>query len=275
MRVSLGLGLSAASSWLAALALASAASAADATEPPPEPSPPPESGWVFTVAPYFWMAGLDGDIGIFGLQPVEVDLSFSDIIQDFKFGGMVVMELHNGEWGVFGDVMYVKTEADESVTRSVLGVPTSLSASVETSSFTGTLMGEYRIYSEPVATVDLMAGGRIWDVDNDINIALTAGGAPLAAFSGSDGSTWVDPMVGARGRYNIDENWFVNGWAMIGGFGASSEISWDVLAGVGYQYNEWLSFNLGYRALGVDYEDDGFVYDVIQHGPVLGTVMRF
>jgi hypothetical protein len=273
MRISLCLGRSGA--LLAGLVLASTAIAADVETAPAPPEAPPQSEWVFTVAPYFWMAGIDGDIGLFGQEPVTVDESFSDIIQDFKFGGMIVMDLHNGEWGVFADVMYAKTEADESVTRSILGVPVTLSAGVETSSFTGTLMGEYRIYSEPAATVDLMAGARIWDVDNDIDIALAAGGPPLAAFSGSDGSTWVDPMIGARGRYNIDETWYLTGWGMIGGFGASSEITWDVLGAVGYQYNDWLSFTIGYRALGVDYEDDGFVYDVIQHGPVLGTVMRF
>jgi hypothetical protein len=273
MRISLGLGMSAA--LLGGLALATTAIAADAEVEPAPPEAPPQSEWVFTVAPYFWMAGIDGDVGLFGLEPVTIDESFSDIIKDFKVGGMVVMDLNNGTWGVFADVIYVKTEADESVTRSILGVPVTLSAGVETSSFTGTLMGEYRIYSEPVATVDLMAGARIWSVDNDINIALAAGGPPLAAFSGSDGSTWVDPMIGARGRYNIDESWYLNGWAMIGGFSASSEISWDVLAGVGYQYNDWLSFNLGYRALGVDYENDGFVYDIIQHGPILGAVMKF
>ena len=31
----------------------------------------------------------------------------------------------------------------------------------------------------------------------------------------------------------------------------------------------------GYRALGVDYENDGLVYDVTQEGFFLGAVMRF
>jgi hypothetical protein len=35
------------------------------------------------------------------------------------------------------------------------------------------------------------------------------------------------------------------------------------------------SANVGYRALGVDYEDVGFVYDIIQHGPIAGVVIRF
>lgn len=37
--------------------------------------------------------------------------------------------------------------------------------------------------SQPTATVDLMAGARIWSVDNDIDISLSAGGPTLAAFS--------------------------------------------------------------------------------------------
>src|SRR5262245_13740874 len=141
----------------------SPAHAADVVTAPPE-SPPNE--WTFSVAPYFWMAGIDGSVGIFGREPVDIDMSFGDIIQDLKFGGMAVAELHNGTWGVFGDIIYVKTEADGSVTQSIAGVPTSLAASVGTSSFTGTFMGEYRAYSTPVATIDLMAGIRVWDVDN-------------------------------------------------------------------------------------------------------------
>ena len=217
---------------LAGFAFAAPARAADVETPPPEAAPALEHEWILTIAPYFWMAGIDGDVGIFGQDPVELHEDFSDIIQDFKFGGMIVTELHNGTWGIFNDVMYVKTESKGSATRAIAGVPTTLTASVESTSFTGTLLGEYRAYSEPTGTLDLMAGARIWDIDNDIDISLTAGGPPLAAFSGSDGATWVDPMIGARGRYNINETWYLNGWAMIGGFGAGSDITWDLLAGI-------------------------------------------
>lgn len=273
MRFLLNFGLPAA--LAGSLVFMAGAQAADMAAAPPEPAPPPEKEWTFSVAPYFWMAGLDGNIGLFGRNPVSIDESFSDILGDLKFGGMLVAELHNGTWGLFGDIIYVKTNTDGSVTGTVGGVTATLSAGVETSAFTGTFMGEYRIYSAPTGTIDLMAGARVWDVNNDIDISLAAGGAPIGALSGSDGSTWVDPIIGARGRYNIDEKWFVNGWGMIGGFGASSEITWDVLAGVGYQWNDWLSINVGYRALGVNYDHDGFVYDVVQHGPVLGAVMKF
>jgi hypothetical protein len=188
---------------------------------------------------------------------------------------MVVGEATNGTWGIVADIIYVKTEADESVTRTVAGIPVSLAGSVETSILTATVMGEYRAIAQPRGTLDLMAGARIWSVDNDIELGLSAGGAPLAAFSGSDGSTWVDPMIGIKGRFNLNPSWYLTGWGMIGGFGAGSEIAWDVLGGAGYQWNERFSIVAGYRALGVDYQKDGFVFDVVQHGPILGAVIRF
>ncbi len=246
--------------------------AADLQEPVPIES---TDQWKFSIAPYLWGASLDGDVGLFGVQPVGIDMSFGDIFSDLRFGGMMVAELNNGTWGIFGDVIYVKTEADESISRTFLGVQRSLDVSVETSSFTGTLMGEYRAFANESIAVDVMGGARIWSVDNEIDASLSRGGAQVAAFSGSDGSTWVDPMIGVKARIETGTPWFFNVWGMVGGFGASSDISWDVLGGAGYQWNERFSFVAGYRALGVDYSDDGFVYDVVQQGPYLGTIIKF
>lgn len=248
------------------------ADAADVQER--QPAEPTDS-WRLAVAPYLWGAGLNGDIGLFGREPVHVDMSFGDIFRNLKFGGMVVAELSNGTWGIFGDLIYVKIRDDESITRTIRGFPMTLDAKVETSSFTGTLMGEYRAYSSDTFSLDAMAGVRIWSVDNRIDASLTAGGPPLAAFSGSDGSAWIDPMVGGKLRFDTGTPVYLTAWGMIGGFGAGSDISWDVLGGVGYQWNDWLSTVAGYRALGVDYQNDGFVYDVVQQGPFLGAVMRF
>jgi hypothetical protein len=62
---------------------------------------------------------------------------------------------------------------------------------------------------------------------------------------------------------------------MVGGFGVSSDIDWDLFGGVGYQFNDTFSFVAGYRAVGVDYQDGDFLFDVIQQGPILGGVFRF
>jgi hypothetical protein len=216
---------------------------------------------------------LNGDVGLFGREPINIDMSFGDILDDLRFGGMLVAEAHNDTWGLFGDIVYVRTESGNSAVRTVLNTPVSLDVTVDTSSFTGTLMGEYRVVASPTVSVDLMGGVRIWSVDNDIDAVLASDGTPVAQFSGDDGATWADPMIGVKARFNTGTPWFFNAWGMIGA--GSSDLSWDALGGVGYQWNDRFSTVGGYRALGVDYSDDGFVYDVVQHGPYLGAVFHF
>jgi hypothetical protein len=55
-----------------------------------------------------------------------------------------------------------------------------------------------------------------------------------------------------------------------------ADIDWDVAGGLGYRINERFSATFGYRALGVDYSnDDGFLFDVVQQGPIMGLTIRF
>ena len=69
----------------------------------------------------------------------------------------------------------------------------------------------------------------------------------------------MDPIVGIKGRLDIDPSWYVAGWGMVGGFGAASDVTWDVFGGVGYQWNEWLSLFARYRAMGLHDQHDGVV----------------
>ena len=62
---------------------------------------------------------------------------------------------------------------------------------------------------------------------------------------------------------------------MIGGFGAGSQLMWDLMGGAGYKFNDTFSLFAGYRAVSVDYSDNGFVYDVVEKGPILAGVFQF
>ena len=254
----------------------SAVSAADVNEESSVPGVVAgDAGWTFNIAPYFWGASLRGDVGVGGRQPVNADVPFRDLFDNLRFGGMIVAEAHNGTWGVFADLIYLNIEVDKSLTRTIAVVPVNLSGTLETTSVTATLLGEYRVLAEPTATLDFMAGARLWSVDNELDLALSAGGPPLAAFSGSDAQTWVDPMLGVKGRIDLSPSWYLTGWGMIGGFGLASDFSWDVLGAIGFQWTQSLSIVGGYRAVGVDYSSDGFTFDVIEHGPIIGAVIRF
>ncbi|MBL3685321.1 hypothetical protein F2981_33400 (plasmid) [Sinorhizobium meliloti] len=113
---------------------------------------------------------------------------------------------------MFADLIYLDIEVDKSQAhnRRRPRQPVWIAGNHQRD---GTLMAEYRVLAEPSATLDVMAGARIWSVDNELDIALSAGGPPLAAFSGSDTQTWVDPMLGVKGRIDLSPSWYLTGWA--------------------------------------------------------------
>lgn len=251
---------------LAATALAAAAHVADAADIPGPPVEP-DSGWSFVFAPYVWAAGLDGKVAQFGLPEVEIDASFADVLKNFDIGLMGVGEARNGRFGVAADLFWVKLTAGQDTRLGLLA--DSVEADVETLMLTAA--GSYSVFLDETANLDIVAGARLWSVETELSLD----GGALDGRSQSDGDTWVDPVVGVKGRANLSPEFYVTGWGLVGGFGVSSKFMWDVMAGLGYAPSENFSIVAGYRGLGVDYSDDGFVYDVVQHGPLLGFVFNF
>ena len=82
-------------------------------------------------------------------------------------------------------------------------------------------------------------------------------------------------MIGAKGRLNLGSRFYLAGWGMIGGFDVSSKLDWDLSGGIGYEVSKRFSLIAVYRAVGVDYKNGPFVFNVVQQGPILGGVIRF
>jgi hypothetical protein len=223
-----------------------------------------ESRWQVSAAVYLWAPSLNGTVGVGGSTPIEIDASFSDLLDYLDFAFMAVAEARYDRFGIFADLMYTK------LSDSGTGPGGVITASVTQQMTVGTLMGEYRVIEQGRSSVDLMAGARIWGLDADVDITGGGGGV-----SGSGDKWWVDPMIGVKARAQGASPWYATGWAMIGGFGVSSNIDWDLFGGVGYEVNDRFALVGGYRGVGVDYSDGGFVFDIIQHGPVFGGVFRF
>jgi hypothetical protein len=242
------------------------ASAADIAQPLPVEAPA-ESGWTFAAAPYIWMAGLEGDIGQFGFPPISVDASFSDVLKNFDFGFMAAGEARYGRFAIVSDVLYTKLSAGAATPFGVLAD----SVDVKSEVFSALVAGSYRLIESESGNLDALAGGRLWWVNTDIDLV----NSPLPVTSFNDGDTWVDPIVGLKGRMNLTPEAYLTGWAMIGGFGVASDLTWDVMAGAGYEVTDRVSIVGGYRALAVDYQKDSFVFDVVQHGPFLGANIAF
>jgi hypothetical protein len=224
------------------------------------------SGWTFTIAPYGWIAGLEGDIGVGG-HVAHVDASFGDILQNFDIAVMVVAEARYERFGVFTDLMYVQLSTSSDTPFGILAS----SADFTTKNLTWTAAAEYRLIDAPDGSIDAMAGVRIYSLKNELDFN---GPGLLGGVSFSDTQTWADPIFGLKARYSVTSQVYLTSWALIGG-GASSDLVWDVMGAVGYQFTDAFSAVVGYRAAGVDYENGGFVYDTVQQGPIIGAVFRF
>jgi hypothetical protein len=225
-----------------------------------------DEGWRFTLSPYLWGAGISGTSGALPpLPPAEVDLSFSDILDDLRFAGMIAGSAQKGRFGITADIQYVDTQNDGDLR------PIYARTQLTSKTFLATLTGEYAVLATEAATLFVGGGFRVWSVETDLKLR----GGPAADRGVDHNDTWVDPVLTLRGEANLSERWFVAGWAGVGGFGVGSDIMADLFGSVGYRITPATSVSVGYRWMKVDRDEDGFLYDVEQQGPMAGMTFRF
>ena len=64
----------------------------------------------------------------------------------------------------------------------------------------------------------------------------------------------------------MNDKFYLTGKGDIGGFGVGSDLTWTAEAALGCQLSSRIFTEVGYRAIGVDYEGDSLIYDVVTHG---------
>jgi hypothetical protein len=86
---------------------------------------------------------------------------------------------------------------------------------------------------------------------------------------------WFDPCVGLRTRYNFNKTFYTAVRGEIGGFGVSADLMWQVEGVLGINLTRDIFTEIGYRALSIDYDQDGLLLDTVTHGPQLTTGITF
>jgi opacity protein-like surface antigen len=214
-----------------------------------------ESGWRVSSSVYGWFTRLDGEMAFNGTT-VPVDVPFDEIFDNLKFSFMGLVEVGKGRWSFMGDFFYAKLEP--SVTNQ-LGT---FDSQIE--QFVGNYAVFYRVAETPTGHLDVYG-------ETDVDIHLNNN----TNFSASGEKTWIDPLVGIRFRRDLSEKVFLLGLADIGGFGVSSDLTWQAMLTLGYRVSDRMSLGLGYRAIGTDYTSGPTTYDVVSHGLLLGSQFKF
>lgn len=218
-------------------------------------------GWTFNGGPYLWAAGIRGHVGHRSTGTQFIKSDFSDIARSVDMSVMLMGEARRGPYSVLADLMYIDTDTHNRLPASKL--------EVESKTASGFLGGGYTVLGDDNHRLDVTGGVRVWYSST----AISLHGGPADGLSGSDQATWADAMAGLRGHYAVNERFWLSSWGMAGA-GQSRE-DWDLAALAGWEFMPGFSAVAGYRAMGVNYRHDGFVYDIVQKGPMLGVSGRF
>jgi opacity protein-like surface antigen len=234
-----------------------------------------EDRWQVEFTPYLFASGLHGSTGT---QQVTADVStaFSDMIQNLDSGFMGTLEVRRGRWGFILDGLYFKLKNEG--TRSWEG-PAGIGSATGDLEVSPTmqmyqLSAAYRLGGG--VPTDVIVAARYTQLDTDLNLVTTTGPVlPGGTRSLSASQSWWDPVIGVRTIFPFAQHWSAILYGDIGGFGVGSDLTYQAIAGITWQFSEHFSAKLGYRYLYQDYENNGFVWKMAAYGPYLGLGIRF
>ncbi|HEU4694707.1 MAG TPA: hypothetical protein VFS23_40350 [Vicinamibacterales bacterium] len=215
----------------------------------------PDDEWNVFVAPYLLGAAMSGTTTVRSLE-VDVDVSASDILSNLQFGAMGVAAARKGEWGFATDLIWM-----------ALGT-TVRETNVDFNQGAFAFYGLRRLS----AAAELTFGLRV----NTLQGELTFKGPDITR---NQNKTWVDPIVGVNFQTPTRRRVKFRLYTEVGGFGAGSDLTWQVFPNLSVNLTKTASLEFGYRWLDLDYAtgegNEQFKYDVLTQGPVLGFGFQF
>ena len=220
-----------------------------------------EAGWSFTLAPYIWAVGFDGNLTIDG-QEVEGDGDSNGFPGELSLTGGFLghFEAQRGPWALALSPVLVDVEIDGDDSPPV---DTNLALS-------GTIVEGFATYAIG-AGWQVLGGVRYYALDAEVEASL--GGVPLPDLDAD--KSWFDPILGLRYGSTFAERWSFQARADVGGFGIGSDFAWNADTELGYRLAAWARLFVGYRALDFDFADgsgsDRVEYDVRLWGPLFGV----
>jgi len=225
-----------------------------------EPAPGTETGfpkdWRFSVQPYFFLSGVAGSVTADPLT-FPINSNFSDLLDNVQISAFLAFVAERGRWGTYADIQYVSLKGEGAGDR--------LPASLELDN----LIAEADLTLRPTnaPTLKFLAGMRVYSIDQTLTIGEQE---PLTA-----NVTVYDPIVGAVGTWDLSRAWgfFVRG--DIGGFGVSSEFTYQMMVQFLWRVSDTIGIPMGYRVLGYQINSGDVVTDTRMAGLVLGLHIRF
>ncbi len=214
--------------------------------------------WTFDISLYGLAAGMSGDVAARGIS-ADLDMSFSDILDNLEFGAMGKLRVGYDRWSFNTEVIYMGLGASKNNFEADLDQ----------------WIVEPTVGYSFCKGFEALAGVRYNNLSGDIT-----GTGPLGIARAASGTQdWWDPILGANLSLPFAKKFSLNFRGDIGGFSVGSDLTWQLFPYLGWQISRCCSLQAGYRWVYVDYETgtgaNEFKYDMLTQGPQLGVTFRF
>lgn len=204
------------------------------------------------------------------------------VLNSLNAAFMGTLSVQRGRWGLFSDFIYLEFEEGQDLSRGLSlddqPLPANATADIDyqLDGMAWSLLGEYQL-GDGHDRVGLLAGGRMLDLEQRINLQLSADVGNLSGNGSVDSvlseQLW-DLVVGMRGQFSFggQRQWFVPYYLDMGT--GESELTWQLATGIGYGIGS-ADISLLYRHLAYDFQPGGGMQDLHFSGPMLGAAFSF
>jgi hypothetical protein len=239
--------------------------------------------WQWGAAIYLWLPSVAGETSFppDGGGP-SIDISTENILNNLEFVFMGAVEARKGPWAIATDVIYLDFGNSKQATRDLrvggIGLPASVTAdvSLDTKGWLWTLVGSHEALRQENFTVDVLAGARLLDLEEDAqwSFAGNISSLPLRARTGAGEakSTQLDAIVGLKGRatFGAEGSWYIPYYVDVGA--GDSDLTWQAMTGLGYSFG---SIDVAGVWRYLDYDLDEPLESISFNGPALAVSFRF
>jgi hypothetical protein len=218
--------------------------------------------WEYNAYLYGWLASLKGKTGIKGLPPQDVELPLDTILEHLEALAYFGFEGNKGDWGYLTDIQYLKLSGKNDTASQTTNISLK-QLKIE-------FAVQYRFYESAQTNAYIYGAAQYYYYAIDLD-----GYSLMGNVDTSGSQNWIDPAIGVKARHQFNDKWSCDVLGEVGGFGVSSDLTWQALAKVNYHINACWDVGVGYRYQYVDYEKDGFVFDALQQGVAIGVTYNF
>jgi hypothetical protein len=214
-----------------------------------------------SIALYGIGAFLDGDVS-FGENETEIDVDASDVIDSLEAAAMARYRGQTERWAIVLDAQFAGL-GDSGTSGPV-------TTDLDFDLFLIQADAAYR-FDE---TTEALFGVRYVRFESEVDLFFAGDGT----IHRENDASLIDPVIGVRTLRPLGEKLRLQAQGDIGG-GGDMDFTWQGMIHIGYQSSDAVSLWLGYRAIGMDFDDSGgrnrLSADIVMHGPEAGVAFHF